>query len=161
MPSLHLDVFGYSISSILSTRSSHTCGNFCSSFECSTTCMANRFSCALRRTDSMSPTAKPISKFISRMGIRIMNRPANICKSWISCNVCCGQLSIIERTQNNESGYRKVELFGVERLHIGADKVHLAEHHRERSDQRHWDRRERQMIGHQFVVGLFRKYKIV
>jgi len=78
-PSLHFFSFGYSISSILSIFSNQIVGIFRSSSVCRTTCIASRFNCALRRTDSMSPTAKPISKFISKMGIRIMKRAAKGC----------------------------------------------------------------------------------
>lgn len=40
------------------------------------TCIANRFSWAFRRTDSISPTAKPIRRFISSIGIRTIKRPS-------------------------------------------------------------------------------------
>lgn len=38
------------------------------------TCIASLLSWAFRRTDSISPTAKPMSKFMSKMGIRIINK---------------------------------------------------------------------------------------
>lgn len=40
-----------------------------------TTCMASLFNCAFLRTDSISPTAKPMSRFMRRMGISTMNSP--------------------------------------------------------------------------------------
>lgn len=75
MPNLHFWLFGYSISSSLSLLSSHILGNLRSNSVCKTTCIAKRFNCAFRRTDSISPTAKPISKFINRIGMNIMKRP--------------------------------------------------------------------------------------
>ena len=38
------------------------------------TCIASLFNCAFLLTDSMSPTAKPMRRFISRIGISTMNR---------------------------------------------------------------------------------------
>lgn len=92
-PNLHLMSFGYSINSHLSTLSRSMLGNFLSNSVCNTTCnqsalkhavknfhrlltcMANLFNCAFLLTDSISPTAKPISKFMRRIGISTMNRP--------------------------------------------------------------------------------------
>lgn len=76
IPSLHFWLFGNSMSSVCSARSSQIVGNFLSSSVCRTTCIARRFSWAFLRTDSMSPTAKPISKFIKRIGIKIIKRPS-------------------------------------------------------------------------------------
>lgn len=110
-PSLHFLLFGYSISSSLSTFSNRNAGSFLSSSVCKTTykiaiiishifcfmipiftfkckfqlnrlnttgvwrtCIASRFSWAFLLTLSISPTAKPISKFIRSMGIKIMNK---------------------------------------------------------------------------------------
>lgn len=65
-------LLGYSCISILSVIWINLRGSLRSRSVCKSTCIVSRFSCASLRTVSMSPTARPMRRFINKMGIKIM-----------------------------------------------------------------------------------------
>lgn len=65
----HIELFGYSRYSSRYPLCNRKLGNFLSSSLWSSTCFAILLSWALRRTASMSPTAKPICRIILRLHV--------------------------------------------------------------------------------------------